>query len=80
MTQKLNGYLVRVGNALLACPCYLLLTVALLAGTLLEGTNRDNRGLTVIGIAGFLLLALVLAARIFAIAAPIRDQCREHDI
>lgn len=68
MTQKLMGYLAQVGNALLGCPCYLLLTVTLLAGIILEGTNSDNSGLLAIGVAGFFLLALVLAARKFATA------------
>ncbi|MBI4317188.1 MAG: hypothetical protein HY675_01755 [Chloroflexi bacterium] len=65
MMSKLKGY-VLLGTALIACPCHLPITLALLAGTSLGGFLSDNQALVIIGLSGYFILALFLSFRILA--------------
>lgn len=63
--SKLKGY-VLLGTALIACPCHLPITLALLAGTSLGGFIGANLGLVMIGLAGYFIVALFVGLRMLA--------------
>lgn len=51
---------------MIACPCHLPITLALLAGTSLGGFIGANLGLVTIGLAGYFIVALALSLRMLA--------------